>query len=129
MFMKLRKSAGLFAAIIIASLCGSATTTVGQQSSSLGDVGKEIAITIDDLPLNGPTIKLKRLKTMTSKLLAGLKKHGVPAVGFVNESLLYSTGETDDRIQLLREWRDAGVELGNHTFSHIGFEDHSISEF
>src|SRR5262245_12032036 len=33
---------------------------------------KEIAVTIDDLPLNGPRFELTRLQTMTSKLLAGI---------------------------------------------------------
>jgi peptidoglycan/xylan/chitin deacetylase (PgdA/CDA1 family) len=90
---------------------------------------KEMAITFDDLPLNGPRIDLKRLQTMTDKLLSGIKKHQIPVVGFVNESLLYVPGETDARIAILKAWVDAGVELGNHTFSHLGFKNASLAEY
>ncbi|HYJ47426.1 MAG TPA: polysaccharide deacetylase family protein, partial [Pyrinomonadaceae bacterium] len=90
---------------------------------------KEIAITIDDLPLNGPRIEIERLRSMTDKLLDGIKRHRIPAVGFVNESLLYVPGETDARIAILKAWLDAGVELGNHTFSHLGFKDASLAQY
>jgi len=83
---------------------------------------REMAVTIDDLPLNGPSAGPSRLREMTDKLLSGVKSHQIPAVGFVNESLLYVAGETDARIALLKAWSDAGVELGNHTFSHLGFK-------
>ncbi|HWS99622.1 MAG TPA: polysaccharide deacetylase family protein [Pyrinomonadaceae bacterium] len=90
---------------------------------------KEIAVTIDDVPLNGPRFGIERLRAMTDKLLDGLKKHQIPAVGFVNESLLYVQGETDARISILKAWADAGVELGNHTFSHMGFKTASLSDY
>jgi peptidoglycan/xylan/chitin deacetylase (PgdA/CDA1 family) len=90
---------------------------------------KEIAITIDDLPLNGPRLELARMQTMTERLLAGIQRHHLPVVGFVNESLVYVPGETDARIALLRSWSDSGVELGNHTFAHVGFKDTALSEY
>src|SRR5215467_7593948 len=74
---------------------------------------REVAVTIDDLPLNGPNIGIVKLRPMTDKLLTGLNKYQIPAVGFVNESLLYVPGETDARIDLLKKWMDGGVELGN----------------
>ena len=90
---------------------------------------KEIAFTIDDLPLNGPRVGPERLRAMTEKTLAGLGRHRIPAVGFVNESLLYVPGETDAMIALLKAWADAGVELGNHTFSHLGFREASLAAY
>lgn len=90
---------------------------------------KEIAFTIDDLPLNGAQFDAARLRKMTGKLLAGLKKHQIPAVGFVNESLLYVPDETDARIAILKSWVDAGAELGNHTFSHPGFRTTSLADY
>jgi peptidoglycan/xylan/chitin deacetylase (PgdA/CDA1 family) len=90
---------------------------------------KELAITIDDLPLNGPQFEIKRLQAMTEKLLSGIKRHGIPVVGFVNEGLLYLPGETDARIAVLKAWADAGIELGNHTFSHLGFKTASLTEY
>jgi peptidoglycan/xylan/chitin deacetylase (PgdA/CDA1 family) len=66
---------------------------------------------------------------MTDKLLSGIKRQQIPVVGFVNESLLYVRGETDARIGLLKAWSDAGVELGNHTFAHVGFKDTPLAEY
>ena len=90
---------------------------------------REIAITIDDLPLNGPQFDAGRLQVMTRKILSAFNQYQVPAVGFVNESLLYQTGETEARIAILKAWSDAGIELGNHTFSHLGFSNASLSDY
>jgi peptidoglycan/xylan/chitin deacetylase (PgdA/CDA1 family) len=90
---------------------------------------KEIAVTIDDLPLNGPRFELARMQTMTTRLLSEIRSQNVPVVGFVNESLLYVPNETDARIALLEQWAAAGVELGNHTFAHVGFKDTPLSEY
>lgn len=90
---------------------------------------KEIAFTIDDLPLNGPPIGVERLRKMTAKLLAVVEKNRIPMVGFVNEGLLYAPNETDARIAVLKMWTDAGLELGNHTFSHLGFQNASLADF
>lgn len=100
-----------------------------QTPSDAGREHKEIAVTMDDLPLNGPRIELARLRAMTGKLLSGFKRYQMPVVGFVNESLLYVPGETDARIALLKEWSDGGVELGNHTFSHLGFKTASLASY
>src|SRR5262249_49596016 len=78
--------------------------------------GRTIAITIDDLPINGKDEGLAALTALNDRLLAALKRNAVPAVGFVNESKLYTTGEVDGRIALLRAWVDQGLELGNHTY-------------
>jgi peptidoglycan/xylan/chitin deacetylase (PgdA/CDA1 family) len=96
---------------------------------SLSAQEKEIAVTIDDLPLNGQQFEAARLRKMTDKFLKGIKKYRIPAVGFVNESLLYVPNETDARIAILKSWSDAGVELGNHTFSHLGFKNASLADF
>jgi peptidoglycan/xylan/chitin deacetylase (PgdA/CDA1 family) len=92
-------------------------------------VPREIAVTIDDLPLNGPDVPLPALQAMTDKLLRSLEREGIPAVAFVNESKLYRTGEVDARIALLRAWRDSGVELGNHTFSHPSLQTTPLQAF
>lgn len=66
---------------------------------------------------------------MTENLLTVLKKNQIPMVGFVNESLLYAPNETDARIAVLKMWIDGGVELGNHTYSHLGFKDASLANY
>lgn len=90
---------------------------------------REVAVTFDDLPLNGPRIEIERLRSMTSKLLSVINRYRIPVVGFVNESLLYLPGETDARIAILNAWLSGGVELGNHTFSHLGFKTASLHEY
>lgn len=80
---------------------------------------KFVAFTIDDLPVAGGDVPVEKIKVMTEKLLTGLKKNHIPAIGFLNEKLLYRFGEVDKRIDILRMWLRAGFELGNHTFSHF----------
>ena len=77
-----------------------------------------MAVTIDDLPINGADPGLAALTALNERLLAAVRRQAVPAVGFVNESKLYREGEVDGRIALLRTWLDQGLELGNHTYSH-----------
>jgi peptidoglycan/xylan/chitin deacetylase (PgdA/CDA1 family) len=83
--------------------------------------GRTIAVTIDDVPINGADPGLLALTALNERLLAAVKRQGVPAVGFVNESKLYRRDEVDGRIALLRAWLDQGLELGNHTYSHPSF--------
>src|SRR5262245_22133526 len=77
-----------------------------------------IAVTIDDLPVNGRDPGLPGLEAMNDRLLAALARHKVPAVGFVNESKLYRVGEMDGRVALMAAWLDRGLELGNHAYAH-----------
>jgi len=79
---------------------------------------RQVAVTFDDLPLGGPQFGLERMVAMTDKLVAAITAGGVPAVGFVNEGKVDVDGETDERVGMLRTWVDAGLELGNHTYSH-----------
>ena len=120
----------LISALLIVEMLGVCLLDLRAQGVRNADQQvKEIAVTIDDLPLNGSRIEIKKLQTMTGKLLAGISKHKIPVVGFVNESLLYVAGEIDARVAVLKTWTDAGVELGNHTFSHLGFKDASLADY
>jgi len=83
-------------------------------------VQRRVAITIDDLPVVSTRSDIKNRREITKKLLGHIKKEKIPAIGFVNENKLYKkNGERDaDQIALLQMWLDAGLELGNHTYSH-----------
>lgn len=110
----LRKiSHALLASAMLA--CVFAATACAQEERAA--VRRQVAVTFDDLP--APQGDLENMRGITSRLLASLKRNGVPVVGFVNERKLYSRGEVDERTELLRAWLEAGEELGNHTFSHI----------
>ena len=88
-------------------------------------VERSVAITFDDLPGAGAGTVVPDaagLEALSRKLLSALRLHNVPAIGFVNEAGLRLDGPfVDDRarrVGILRLWLDAGLELGNHTYSH-----------
>ena len=92
---------------------------------------REVCFTIDDLPwVSGVPIDAAETQRLTAKLLAGLTAHRIPAIGFVNEGKLYRDGRIDTRqVDLLRQWLDTGLELGNHTFSHRDFHATPLDAF
>ena len=90
---------------------------------------REIAVTFDDLPLNGRDVGLVSLQQMTDKLTASIQSHQIPAVAFVNEEKVFKPGEIDARTALLAEWLERGIELGNHTFSHPSFQTTPLDQF
>jgi len=86
-----------------------------------------VAVTFDDLPASHGD--LKQMTEINRKLIEIFKTHKIPAIGFVNEYKLYVKGETDERIALLQMWVDAGLELGNHSFSHILIDTVSLDQY
>jgi len=75
-----------------------------------------VAWTFDDLPVFGKTKPVADGDAITRKLLVGLRTNRIHAIGFVNESQL--TDDPAGRTAILARWLDAGMDLGNHTFSH-----------
>ena len=105
---------------MICCLCVIGTIgTLAIPLSLLAQAERAVAITIDDLPASDAGhMSATSILEMTGKILATLSQQKVPAVGFVNEKKLYTTGEVDQRIKALSMWVDSGFELGNHTYSH-----------
>lgn len=69
------------------------------------------------------------LAAINDKLLTELAAAGVPAIGFVNEGKLDVDGEREARTALLARWLDAGMSLGNHTYSHRGLSSTPLAEY
>jgi peptidoglycan/xylan/chitin deacetylase (PgdA/CDA1 family) len=97
---------------------------------------RAVAVTFDDLPATPAGVlanDVASLQELTRKLLSAVRKHGVPAVGFVNEGKLFveggGLGDVDGRTGLLRMWLDAGLELGNHTYSHRDLNTVPLDQF
>ena len=92
---------------------------------------RRIALTIDDLPWQRLDERAEpELAARHAQLIAGLKQARVPVVGFVNESKLEVDGHLQPaRVQMLRDWRDAGLELGNHTFGHVDMHAMPLDAF
>lgn len=88
---------------------------------------RSIAVTIDDLPVVVKNSDLEMRREITKKLLKHVEKARVPAVGFVNEGKLYKDGKrVEAEIDLLRQWVRRGLELGNHTYSHMSLHDNPL---
>ena len=92
---------------------------------------REVCVTIDDLPwVSAVPRDAAEVERLTTELLAGLTAHRIPAIGFVNEGKLERSGAVDrERVQLLQQWLDAGLELGNHTYSHRDFHATPLEAF
>lgn len=91
---------------------------------------RHIAVTIDDLPVVSTGKDIKTSRHITKKLLGHITKANLPAIGFVNENKLYADDRRDEaQIALLRPWLDAGLELGNHTFSHRSLNNIELKDY
>ena len=92
---------------------------------------REVAITFDDLPVAGVLSRdAASSRDLTTTLLAAIAAHHVPAIGFVNESKLAGDHGVDPaRVALLRLWLDAGLELGNHAYSHPDMHTTPLAAF
>lgn len=92
-----------------------------------GAQAEDVALTFDDLPALTLNPESSYWEGITTTLLAGLRHHHIPAIGFVNEQKL----ETDrsQRVALLRQWLDAGMDLGNHTYSHLSLTHTAVDAY
>jgi peptidoglycan-N-acetylglucosamine deacetylase len=92
---------------------------------------RTMALTFDDLPFVGAGQPYFPAATQTTaELLRVLRRHRAPAIGFVNEGQLDADGERRSaREALLKQWIDAGMTLGNHTYSHPDFNALTVDAF
>lgn len=89
---------------------------------------RTLAVTVDDLPAV-PASDIAEMRRITDGVLAALRRHRVTAVGFVNEGKLANTASRAERMALLRAWRDAGHDLGNHTYSHPDLNTTPLADY
>lgn len=80
---------------------------------------KTVVITIDDLPFVGEYRNF-HLNMMMETLL----QQRVPATGFIIASEV-----RNDNWDMLHKFRDAGFDLGNHTYSHANLNRLSTAEY
>jgi len=80
---------------------------------------RRIAITIDDGPATGVgSNQLEPFVKVADALREVFVVEKIPAIMFVNERQLAVDGQRDARVAVLHRWLEAGLELGNHTYSH-----------
>lgn len=104
---------------LLLSSSGAATFAQTQEKKPVA-AQRAVAVTFDDLPATSSSYSEPRhVQEMTRTLLGRVTSNKVPAVGFVNEGKLWRNGKADDvLVSTLKMWLDAGLELGNHTYSH-----------
>ena len=113
---------------IVAAGLLAATCSAGPWAPLAVDIGwaqetpdRRVAVTIDDLPYVGGPDDIGAAERVTDRMLAALARRDVPAVAFVTSARVMLDGQVDERLDLLRRWRDVGIELANHSFSHLSF--------
>lgn len=112
-----------------AAICILLMFTTTFSASTIAGEQKRVAITIDDVPFLATTpMTVDEAVTLNRSILDVLVRHDVKAVGFVNEDRLLVPGGIDRGISILDAWLDAGMELGNHNFGHIGLWQSSLSK-
>lgn len=77
---------------------------------------RKVAVTVDDLPVQHAA-DAATARRISKALLDTFRKRRIPAIGFVNEQRPHEA-QTPTR-EILNQWLDAGMELGNHTYSHL----------
>jgi peptidoglycan/xylan/chitin deacetylase (PgdA/CDA1 family) len=138
--LKIRARAPAACAFLFAALfcCGVQFAALRLPSShsaaAQNPVLRTVAITVDDLPGAEPGTdhaisSLPYLQKINRQVPAALRSHHVPAVGFVNEWKLQVDGQRDARAALLQSWLDAGMTLGNHTYSHPEFQTTPLDRY
>src|SRR5215813_1420874 len=111
----MRLSRLLSCAVILLTL---ATTQLSAQG---------VALSFDDLPLNGALPAGTTRVEIVKDVLAILKQRKAPpAFGFVNAKKLEGT---PDGAAALREWVAGGQRVGNHTYSHMDLQQNTPEAF
>jgi peptidoglycan/xylan/chitin deacetylase (PgdA/CDA1 family) len=98
-----------------------------QGVAAAGEPRLKVALTFDDLPLNGAKPASKSIEQITRDTVAVLRKHHLPpSFGFVNAKGLE---RSPDGARALQAWIDSGNPLGNHTYSHLSLTRNSAEDF
>jgi peptidoglycan/xylan/chitin deacetylase (PgdA/CDA1 family) len=87
---------------------------------------QKLAITMDDLPLNGllpPGVT--RMETAKDVLAILKKRHVPPVYGFINAKKLEGNPDAGEALKL---WA-AQEPVGNHTYSHMDLETNPVEAF
>ena len=103
-----------FALLILLALCTSAPA-------------QQIAFTWDDLPAHSALPPGETRVDIGHKLIAAMKAaHMPPVYGFVNGVAIEREPAS---APMLKDWRDAGLFLGNHTWSHMNLNTSSLADW
>ena len=102
------------------------STAESQAATRTATPSRTVALTFDDLPGIFLDTSIAHVRDANLRLLAQLRDAGAHATGFVNEDKLRGQ---DARAALLDAWLEAGMDLGNHTWSHPDLHRTPLAEF
>jgi peptidoglycan/xylan/chitin deacetylase (PgdA/CDA1 family) len=87
----------------------------------------KVALSFDDLPLNGSLPPGAKMSDFARDTLKVLKKHHIPrSYGFI---VARGLERDPDGATVLRLWADSGNPLGNHTYNHLDLTKNSAEDF
>ena len=87
----------------------------------------KVALTFDDLPLNGILPADVKESDIARDTIKVLKKYRIPpSYGFINADKLE---RNPDGAKALRIWVDGGHPLANHTYTHLDLTKNSAEDF
>jgi len=90
-------------------------------------IAPQIAFTFDDLPAHSALPPGETRLDVATKIITALREaHAPPIYGFVNG---VRVEEQPGDAAVLKAWREPGNPLGNHTWSHMNLNQHSVEEF
>lgn len=121
----------LFAVALLAcaALAAGAEAAPGQSAQKHVRLARHpvVALTFDDLPAGGGLPPNETRAHIAATLAAELRAHHLKGVyGFVNG--VDVAGDPDEQ-EALRTWVQAGMNIGNHTWSHPSLTDFSAETF
>jgi len=88
---------------------------------------QQIAFTWDDLPSHSSLPPGQNRVEIAKKIISAMQAaHMPPAYGFVNGA---RTEDEPASTPVLKEWRDAGQPLGNHTWSHVNLNEKTLADW
>jgi peptidoglycan/xylan/chitin deacetylase (PgdA/CDA1 family) len=104
-----------------------ALALAGIANSAQPVVKLKVALTFDDLPLNGLLATGDKQSDYARATLAVLRRFRIPpSYGFINAHGLEGN---PDGATVLKLWIAAGHPLGNHTYSHLDLSKNSTEDF
>jgi len=109
-------------------ICAAAAPAVSSAAEAGAKAPRlKIALTFDDLPVNGATPLGKRPSDFARDTIKVLKKHRIPpSYGFINAKQLE---RSPDGALALKIWVQGGHPLASHTYDHLSLTRNSVEEF
>ena len=93
--------------------------------SSVQGQERRVSVTIDDLPGTDNSYDY-----VMTKLTTFFEESDIPVTGFVNEVKLYDQNKlVKERVDLLQDWINKDLDLGNHTYSHVFINETDLSVY